>query len=892
MASSSTVGTAVVKLSFDGSDVKSEMDKTSSEFKKAGTEAGSNFGTALTVAMGSLISKGVSKVISTINSNLSSAINRVDVINNFPKVMSSLGFSADEAAASIKTMSGRLDGLPTTMNGIVGDVQKLTATMGNLNTGMVNATSLGLALNDMFLAGGKGTEAASNAMEQYNQMLAQGKPDMQSWRSMLNAAPGQLKQLAKEIIGANASQNDLYDALQKGTVTFDQMNEAIVRLDKEGGEGFDSFESQARAATGGVGTALQNVQSRVSKAIAVVIDEIGGDNIANAINSVSSHFGDIGKAVAKFVKTGMEQIGNFVRFLSNNLWITDAIKTAFTTILAFEIAVKIANIKTKLVDLFGKITAFVAAHPILAIASAFGALITAVINFTEHESSFIATIKETRRQSEEAVKSYDELAKSRQDSLQSQMNEIDYYNDLHGELMLIVDENGKVKEGYESRAKYITNELSKALGVEISLNDDIIDSWGDINEQIGKNIELKYKQAQLNAEEEAYTEALKKRASSLDRIMEMEKQLEQLKREGTVKAAIEASQTEKALNKERELYGKYNWDIQRYTDDTAAFLEGRYNDMSEAIWTYTDTLTESDLKNQSTLENSLRETERKLEYNKKQYQETGLDIYRQNAESYQKLVDITKSKLSQYNGVVMSTMESVKNGFCKKIDETVVKAATKNGQFTSLGKNQVNSVADGMNSQSGNMFNAGANAMNAFTNGGWNASSNTLSMVQNVANNIPAIAGSQYGAMYANGQNLMYGLGDGLASRGFAVVSNVFNQFMGDFKWMFGIHSPSTVFRDQIGAMLAQGLGIGFVNEMQSVTADMAGAVPTAFGSPAYATATWSGASALESAIMEQSETTIATSSNINVYMNNTIDNDMSIDELGRKFSQSIRRYA
>ena len=252
---SSTVGTAVIKLSFDGSDVKAELSKTSSQFKNAGTEAGSAFGNAMTVAMGSLISKGVSKIVSSITSNLDSAINRVDVINNFPKVMESLGFSPDEAASSIKTILSRLDGLPSTLNGVVADVQKLTATMGNLNTGMVNATSLGLALNDMFLAGGKGTEAASNAMEQYNQMLAQGKPDMQSWRSILNAAPGQLKQLAQTLLGATANQQELYEALQQGNISFDQMNEAIVRLDREGGDGFDSFERQARSATGGIGTA-------------------------------------------------------------------------------------------------------------------------------------------------------------------------------------------------------------------------------------------------------------------------------------------------------------------------------------------------------------------------------------------------------------------------------------------------------------------------------------------------------------------------------------------------------------------------------------------------------------------------------------------------------------
>ena len=54
-------------------------------------------------------------------------------------------------------------------------------------------------------------------------------------------------------------------------------------------------------------------------------------------------------------------------------------------------------------------------------------------------------------------------------------------------------------------------------------------------------------------------------------------------------------------------------------------------------------------------------------------------------------------------------------------------------------------------------------------------------------------------------------------------------------------------------------------------------------------TGNWSGL--IANAIMEQMDIMPARST-INVYMDNTINNDMSIDELGRKFSQSIRRYA
>lgn len=266
------VGEAVIKLTFDGKDVKASLNKVESQVEKTGSSTGGKWGSAWAVAAGNLIAKGVSKVASMVTSTMSSAISRLDTLNNFPKVMTALGYSAEEADSSVKLISDSLDGLPTSLDAAVGDIQKLAATMGNLNTGMVNATSVGLSLNDMFLAGGKGTEAASAAMEQYNQMLSQGKVDMQSWRTMVNAAPGQMDQLSKSLLGAKANQQDLYAAMQKGKVTFDDFNKAIVKLDKEGGDGFASFYDQAVAATGGVATQLENVSNTMNKIVAAALE--------------------------------------------------------------------------------------------------------------------------------------------------------------------------------------------------------------------------------------------------------------------------------------------------------------------------------------------------------------------------------------------------------------------------------------------------------------------------------------------------------------------------------------------------------------------------------------------------------------------------------------------
>lgn len=266
------VGEAVIRLTFDGKDVKASLNKVESQVEKSGSTTGGKWGSAWAHAAGDLIAKGVSKVASMVTNTMGNAISRLDTLNNFPKVMTSLGYSAEEADSSVKLISDSLDGLPTSLDAAVGDIQKLAATMGNLNQGAVNATTVGLGLNNMFLAGGKGTEYASRAMEQYNQMLAAGKVDMQSWRTMLDAAPGQLDQLAKTLVGAEANSMDLYNALQQGTVSFDDMNAAIVRLNEEGGDNFASFEDQARSATGGVATQLENISNTMNKIVAAALE--------------------------------------------------------------------------------------------------------------------------------------------------------------------------------------------------------------------------------------------------------------------------------------------------------------------------------------------------------------------------------------------------------------------------------------------------------------------------------------------------------------------------------------------------------------------------------------------------------------------------------------------
>ena len=55
------------------------------------------------------------------------------------------------------------------------------------------------------------------------------------------------------------------------------------------------------------------------------------------------------------------------------------------------------------------------------------------------------------------------------------------------------------------------------------------------------------------------------------------------------------------------------------------------------------------------------------------------------------------------------------------------------------------------------------------------------------------------------------------------------SSILNGIKDFFGIHSPSTVFKDEIGKNLALGVGEGFADTMKDISADMQGAIPTEF---------------------------------------------------------------
>lgn len=166
-------------------------------------------------------------------------------------------------------------------------------------------------------------------------------------------------------------------------------------------------------------------------------------------------------------------------------------------------------------------------------------------------------------------------------------------------------------------------------------------------------------------------------------------------------------------------------------------------------------------------------------------------------------------------------------------------------QWMSLGKNIITFFKNGIMSMVGAVKSAGTNVFNAIKNAIVNLPS-TLgnlgkSAIHNLSSTIRGLASSAKMAalkvasavesailklpqkMLSIGKNIVKGLWNGISNMTGWIADKVMgfaNSVLGGIKKALGIHSPSRVMRDEVGKMMALGMGIGFeknipVDDMQ-----------------------------------------------------------------------------
>ena len=293
------------------------------------------------------VSKVVDAAMSAISSAVGGAVDRFDTLNRFSKIMEQLGFSTTDASEATDKLKDGIQGLPTSLSEITASTQSIALLTGDLE----EATDISLALNDAFLASGSSSADAARGLTQYSQMLSAGKVDMQSWRTLLETMGTALNDVAAEFgfTGASAK-NDLYSALQDGTITFDQFNTTLVNLDQgisQASDSFVSFADRALTASEGIGTSFQNIKTAIVTGLANMLTTIdtamqdaGLGSIAQNLNNLKTVVANAFSAINSVISGVINAISPILKNLAENM---DLVAVSVGALVTQFVALKVIN---------------------------------------------------------------------------------------------------------------------------------------------------------------------------------------------------------------------------------------------------------------------------------------------------------------------------------------------------------------------------------------------------------------------------------------------------------------------------------------------------------------------------------------------------------------------
>lgn len=561
-------------------------------------------------------------------------------MNNFPNVMSNLGIGVEESKEAIKDLSERLKGIPTTLDSAALSVERFTSKNGDVK----KSVEIFTAINNALLAGGASSEIQASALEQLSQAYAKGKPDMVEWRSIQTAMPAQLKQVA-EAMGMTT--DELGEGLRKGGVEMDDFIETMIRLNKEGTGQFQSFEKQAKNATGGIKTSITNAKTAIVRGVANIVSAIDDGLSKTSLGGLGKVISNVGSIAEKWLKNISNLIkkidfnstikkiqnsftlnGNKIKQTLNNLGkifnnVISIVKS-FTPVIE-----KVVDAFFSLVNIAGKVG--------VALSEVSKYIVSDILGLTQEKKA----IHDLIREQESQTTTWQGLKEAREQTLSTSSKEIATTQSLAKELKNITDENGKVKEGYENRAKYILGELNNALDTEYTMNDNIITQYEELKNNIDQLIAKKKAEMTLEAYKSEYQNALTEQNNATKELAKLTKEYN--KQLGIANdtsktiaerndAKTQANNLEEAIGKQQKLISKYGYTLEKYNNLTSASISGNAEEINKAISEITTSYDEAKTKADNSLASQVQsqsEYVNLIEQNLKRAKETN-DKYSQN----------------------------------------------------------------------------------------------------------------------------------------------------------------------------------------------------------------------------------------------------------------------
>jgi tape measure domain-containing protein len=265
-------------------ETKGGADKLGNAVEDAGKKAenaGNGGFTVLKGALANLAGNVIQSAISGIQGLVGDALDSSDALKKFESTMSFAGYDDSQIQTARDAMKDYADKTVYDLNTISNTTAQLAANGIDDYTGLTEAAG-----NLNAVAGGNADTFQSVAMV-LTQTAGAGKLTTENWNQMADAIPGASGKLQEALLTNGAYTGNFRDALEKGEITADEFNQAIMDL------GFTDAAQEAATSTDTFEGAMGNMEAAVTDGLMQIYDAIGSENVTNFISGISDAVSEI-----------------------------------------------------------------------------------------------------------------------------------------------------------------------------------------------------------------------------------------------------------------------------------------------------------------------------------------------------------------------------------------------------------------------------------------------------------------------------------------------------------------------------------------------------------------------------------------------------------------------
>ena len=253
-------------------------------------------------AVAGLASQAVSGVVNSVMGLKDEAVNASDSLMKFSKTMEFANFGKSQIESSKKEMKDYAD------KTVYGLEEILNTTAQLASNGIPNYTELTKAAGNLNAVAGGSSDTFKSVAMMLTQTAGAGKLTTENWNQLADAIPGASGLLQEAMLKNGAYTGNFRDAMEKGEISSNEFNQAIVQL------GMNDGAVKAATSTDTLSGSWEQMKSTVINGLQSIIEKIGVENITGFINTLSTKI----EAAMPSISNFMGKLGNFAKWIADN----------------------------------------------------------------------------------------------------------------------------------------------------------------------------------------------------------------------------------------------------------------------------------------------------------------------------------------------------------------------------------------------------------------------------------------------------------------------------------------------------------------------------------------------------------------------------------------------